>query len=173
MKGIILYQSKYGATRRYAGWLAEETGFACVETAKTKIDDLLHYDTILLGGGVYASGIAGLSFLRKHIRQLRNKHIQVFCVGASPYEESAFQQLYSRNMKGPLAGLPLFYCRGSWDMEHLNYRDRILCRLLQKAVAKKEPSCREGWEKALAETGDLKCDWTSKSYIAPILKVIR
>ncbi len=28
MNGIILCTSKYGATRRYAGWLAEETGIA-------------------------------------------------------------------------------------------------------------------------------------------------
>ncbi len=26
-KGMILYQSKYGAARKYAGWLREETGF--------------------------------------------------------------------------------------------------------------------------------------------------
>ena len=28
-KGIILYQSKYGATKKYAGWLVEETGYDC------------------------------------------------------------------------------------------------------------------------------------------------
>ncbi|NLZ89841.1 MAG: flavodoxin, partial [Clostridiales bacterium] len=31
MKGIILYQSKYGATKKYAHWLAEDTGFAVME----------------------------------------------------------------------------------------------------------------------------------------------
>ena len=30
MKGIILYRSKYGATKRYADWLAQETGFDCI-----------------------------------------------------------------------------------------------------------------------------------------------
>ena len=32
MNGIILFQSKYGATKKYAQWLSEETGFPCVET---------------------------------------------------------------------------------------------------------------------------------------------
>ena len=32
MNGIILYQSKYGATKKYAQWLSEKTGFPCVET---------------------------------------------------------------------------------------------------------------------------------------------
>lgn len=30
-RGIILYQSKYGATKKYADWLVEEIGYDCVE----------------------------------------------------------------------------------------------------------------------------------------------
>jgi len=29
-KGIILYTSKYGATKKYTNWLMEETGFDCM-----------------------------------------------------------------------------------------------------------------------------------------------
>lgn len=36
-KGIILYQSKYGATKKYAKWLVEETGYDCVETKVAKV----------------------------------------------------------------------------------------------------------------------------------------
>lgn len=61
-KGIILYQSKYGATEKYARWLQEETGFDIMKTKGADISSLLKYNTIILGGGVYASGIAGLSF---------------------------------------------------------------------------------------------------------------
>ena len=65
--GIILYQSKYGATKKYAQWLVEATGFDCIETPKANIKKVQEYDTIILGGGVYASGILGLSFLKKNI----------------------------------------------------------------------------------------------------------
>ena len=172
MKGIILYASKYGATKRYAEWLAEKTGFDCVETKKAKIEDVKQYDTILLGGGIYASGIAGLSFLKKNITQLREKKVIVFCDGASPYEERAFQQIVAHNLKDSLAGLPCFYCRGAWDPEAMSLADRTLCRMLQKAVAKKKPEDCEVWEKALLEAGDQKHDWTDRSYLAPILEAI-
>ena len=56
-KGIILYQSKYGATKKYVDWLVEETGFDFIETKKAKVNDLKEYEVIILGGGVYASGI--------------------------------------------------------------------------------------------------------------------
>jgi hypothetical protein len=36
MKGIILYQSKSGATKRYADWLIEKTGFDRDETNRKK-----------------------------------------------------------------------------------------------------------------------------------------
>ena len=37
MSGIILYKSKYGATRKYAEWLSERTGFSYIETDKLDI----------------------------------------------------------------------------------------------------------------------------------------
>lgn len=64
--GIIMYQSKYGATKKYAIWLVEMTGFDCMETPKATLDIVSQYNTILLCGGIYASGIAGLSFLKRH-----------------------------------------------------------------------------------------------------------
>ena len=173
MKGIILYTSKYGATKRYADWLAAESGFDCIETKNAKIEDVMQYDAIILGGGIYASGISGLSFLKKNIGKLQGRKIIVFCDGASPFDEKAFQQIIDYNLKGPLSGLPCFYCRGAWDMDRMNFADRNLCRLLQKIVAKKKTGDYEVWEKALIEAGSKKCDWTDKAYIIPILDALR
>jgi menaquinone-dependent protoporphyrinogen IX oxidase len=173
MKGIILYKSKYGATKQYAEWIAERTGFPCVRTEDADIRTVSEYDTVILGGGVYASGIAGLSFLKKNIGQLKGKKILVFCCGASPYEQEAFEAAVRHNMKDELAGIPCFYCRGAWDMEKMTVMDRGLCRMLQKAVAKKDPEALEVWEKALLEAGTERHDWTDRSYLAPILEEIR
>ena len=52
-------------------------------------------------------------------------------------------------------------------------KDRTLCNLLRKAVAKKDPSDYEIWEKALMEAGDNNCDWTDKKYIEPIMEYIK
>ncbi len=173
MNGVILYQSKYGATKRYAEWLSEETGFQCIETKKADINEIITYDPIILGGGIYASGIAGLSFVKKNSKKLTDKKIIVFCCGASPYEENTFQQIKAHNMKDNLSDIPVFYCRGAWDMDAMSFKDRILCNLLRKAVAKKDPSDYEIWEKALMAAGDSSCDWTDKKYIEPILECIK
>lgn len=127
-KGVILYRSKYGATAKYAEWLAEETGFDIMQTKEASVEKLSCYDTIVLGGGVYASGIAGIGFLRKNLKQLQGKRLAVFCAGASPYEEKAFQELYAHNFKDGLKGLPPLQLDGG---RHLavhqagKYRDRL------------------------------------------------
>ena len=172
MKGIILYSSKYGATKRYAEWLADDTGFDCVETKNAKIGDVCTYDTIILGGGLFASRVAGISFLKKNIDKLSGKKIIVFCDGVSPYDEHYISQLVELNMKGLPEGIPLVYCRGIWNPKDLRFLDSKLCGMLRKALKKKDPSEYEVWEKALVETGDELIDWTDKSYLKPILEMI-
>lgn len=172
-KGIILYQSKYGATKKYADWLVEETGFDCVTTKNAKIETVRNYDVIILGGGVYASGIAGLQFLKKNTNQLTDKKIAVFAVGASPYDEGAIQQVRAMHFKDEISNVPLFYCRGAWDEEKMKFGDRILCRMLQKTVAKQNPDEYEPWQKALMCAVGQKCDWTDKAYLEPLLKHIK
>ena len=66
-RGIILYQSKYGATKKYADWLVEETGYDCIETKDAKVANLQNYDVVILGGGVYASGIGRITIYKEGI----------------------------------------------------------------------------------------------------------
>ena len=55
----------------------------------------------------------------------------------------------------------------------MTFKDRTLCRLLQKAVGKKDPSTYEIWERALMSAVGRKCDWTDKKYLEPIIKFLQ
>lgn len=168
-KGIIIYQSKYGATKKYVDWLQEKTGFAVTETKRIAPNDLKQYETLIWCGGIYASGIAGLSVLKKNFNALKEKQIMVFGVGASPYDENALCQIKEHNLKGECKDIPLFYGRGAWDEGGMTAVDRTLCKLLQKSVAKKEPDQCEPWMKALLCAVGQTCDWTDQTYLKPLL----
>lgn len=170
--GLILYKSKYGATKKYVDWLAEMTSFDVEETKRLNIKDAEKYDTIILAGGIYASGIAGLSFLKKNIKKLRNVKIAVLCVGASPYDKASFDEIYKHNFKEELVGIKCFYARGAWDEEAMTLKDRTLCRMLQKAVAKQDPETYQPWQKALMCAVGQKCDWTDKKYLDEVVRFI-
>lgn len=171
--GIIVYQSKYGATKKYARWLCDLTRFDCTETRKAAINEIAAYETVLFCGGIYASGIAGLSFLKKNIDRLKNKKLAIFCVGASPYDEHALSQIRSHNLDGALRNIPLFYGRGAWNESNMKFPDRTLCKMLQKSIARKDPADCEPWMKELMSAKGKNCDWTDKSYLTPLLEYLR
>lgn len=172
-KGIILYQSKYGATLKYARWLQEATDFDCVETRRAAPEQVMQYKAVVLCGGIYASGIAGLSFLRKNIGNLKDKKTAILCVGASPYDEDALGAIRQHNLTGDLKEIPLFYGRGAWDESRMKFPDRILCRMLQKSVAKKDPDTYEPWMKALMCAAGQTCDWTDRKNLAPLVEYLK
>lgn len=173
MSGIIVYKSKYGATKKYAEWISEETGFPCVSVKEADIDKVAENDIIIVGGAVYASGITCVPFLKKNINKLKDKKIIVYTCAASPYEKKFADALIEMNMKDELKGIPVYYCRGAFDLKNMTFADRTLCKMLRKAVAKKDPKDWELWESALMECKeDEACDWTDKSYIGPVLEAV-
>ncbi len=172
-KGIIVYQSKYGATKKYAEWLHDLTHFDCIETSKANVNDIAAYETVLLCGGLYAAGIAGISFLKKNFGRLKNKKLAVLCVGASPYDANALSFIKSRNLCKKLGNIPLFYGRGAWNESNMKFLDRTLCKMLQKSIAKKDPATYEPWMEALMHARGQNCDWTDKSYLTPLLEYLK
>ena len=171
-KGIIVYRSKYGATAKYAQWLHEATGFPCVEVRDAKPDVMQKCETIVFCGGIYAHGIAGISYLRKHIDRWPGKKVAILCVGASPYDEGAFEEVRARNLTGSLQGIPLFYGRGAFDEDNMGFIDRTLCKMLRKHVEKKDPDTYEPWERALACSAGCGSDWTDRTYLRPLLSYL-
>ena len=60
MKTIVVYRSKYGSTKAYAEWISEALGCEMIEFKEAKIEQLMKYDTIIYGGGLYAEMINGV-----------------------------------------------------------------------------------------------------------------
>lgn len=94
-------------------------------------------------------------------------------MGASPFDEKALEELRKRCLTQGWKDVPLFYGRGAWDEDKMTWPDRILCGLLQKAVAKKNPNDLEPWMTALLSAQGKAHDWTDAAYLEPLLASIR
>lgn len=173
MNGIILCRSKYGASAKYAQWLSDETGFKVIDTKKADINDVAKFDTIILGGGIYASSIAGIAFLKKNISALKGKRIFVYCCGLAPHSDEVIGILKNKNLSGELSGIPLFYYRGSWNMDDLSFSDKAMMKLYIKMLEKKDPSELKEYDRPMLEVKDKKVDWTDKKNLEPLLGLIR
>ena len=172
---MVLYSSRYGAARQYAHIAAEELGLGVRDVKDVRSaasGDIMKADRIILCGGIYAGGLSGVSWLRKNSAALAGKKVVLFAVGASPWDETAFQAVKKHNMKGSLEKIPVFYGRGAWDQKAMTFVDRTLCNMLQKSVAKKDPSQWEPWMEALMCARGKSCDWTDPAYLTPLLEYL-
>lgn len=170
---LLLYRSKYGATAKYAAMLEQTVPCDIFELDKYDISKASAYDLIIFAGGIYASGVSCMKYLRRNIRILTGKNIAVFAVGASPFEKDAFAAVKEHNLKNLPSGIPMFYGRGIYDESIMTLKDRTLCKMLKKSLSKRDPSTFEPWMKALFEADGKSNDWTDKKYLEPLLKYIR
>ena len=139
MKTVVVYKSKCGYTKTYAEWIANELGADLRENHKLKIEELLAYDTIIYGGGMYAGGINGLKFLKRYYEQLKEKNIAVWATGANPGREEEMQAVWERHfLPEQLAHIKTFYLRGGFDISLCSTGDKILMNMLKSQIKKKE-----------------------------------
>ncbi len=166
---LILYKSKYGAAKKYAGMIKEALGGDVFDVKDFEKADLVQYDAVVFAGAIYASGISGLKVLRSKWPLLKQKRVAVFCVGASPYDEKAIREVKQNNLKDELKDIPMFYGRGAWDESAMTFKDKTLCKLLQKMISGKSEAECEPWMKALLSASGKKCDWTDPKYLEPLI----
>lgn len=129
---VVIYKSKYGSTKKYAKWLSELLSCDIFETKNINIEKVMKYDTIILGGGLYACNIAGISFLKKNYKDLQKKNLVVFGVGAAPYDDEVIKKLREVNFKDEIKQSSLLLLSWAWDETKMSFIDYTLCSFFKK-----------------------------------------
>lgn len=171
----IVYKSKYGSTKKYAQWIAEETKGDFFECSEIGAKKLMEYDTIVYGGGLYASGIAGISIITKNFEILKEKKIIVFTVGlASTDREEVFlpiiEKCFSKEMRD---NIKFFHLRGGIDYKKLGIIHRSMMAMLKIIISKKSSNELLDDDRELLATYGKKVDFTDKNTIKPLLLFLK
>ena len=122
MSTIVVYKTKYGSTKTYAEWIAEELGCVAVDAKSIKADDLLMYDTVIYGGGLYAEVINGVTLITKNIEKLRDKKIIVYTTGITPRDVREYYdgEVIEKNFKnGVPENIKIFNFEGKMIQKEL------------------------------------------------------
>ena len=53
MKTAVVYNSKYGSARQYGEWIAEALHADLIDGKHLKVGQLMPYDLIVYGGGIF------------------------------------------------------------------------------------------------------------------------
>ena len=166
----VVYKSKYGSTKRYAQWIAQELEAPLFEAAQIKPSELASYDVVVYGGGLYAGGINGVALVKKN----PCKSLVVFTVGLADPNITDYSEVIKRNFPGDMqARTKVFHLRGGIDYTKLSLAHKGMMAIFKKSVTKKETARLTGEEKAIAETGGQNADFTDRDTIAPIVAFVR
>lgn len=141
MNAIVVYKTKYGSTKTYAEWIAEELSCEAVDVKDTDIQKLSEYDAIIYGGGLYAEVINGVSIITKNLDKLKNKKIAVYTTGITPLDCRAYYDTYvvEKNFKeGVPENVKLFNFLGKMKMEELSLVHRTALKSLKKLMQGKK-----------------------------------
>ncbi len=171
-KTVIIYKSKYGSTRKYAEWIATALSADIFEASKIDVRGMQNYSKIIYGGGLYASGILGVSLITKEFDKLKDKNLIVFTVGlADPSNTEQFIPVIDKNLtKEMQKSIKLFHFRGTIDYKNLSLIHKSMMALLKNKVSKMPEDKMDDEAKMMLETYGQVVDFTDQSSIMPLIE---
>ncbi|MDD4565269.1 MAG: flavodoxin domain-containing protein [Eubacteriales bacterium] len=172
MKKIaVVYRSKSGFTTKYANWISKTIGGDLLHGKETKIEDLLGYDVIIYGGGIYAGGVNGLKLITGNYEKLKGKKLIVFGLGASPVRPEIYEEVKNRNLtKEQQERIAFFLLRGGFDNSKLTFVDKILMQGMKIYLKRKKEPTDDDRDMLNAYARPV--DYTDKKYIEPIINEV-
>jgi len=169
-KVAVVYKSKYGSTREYAQWIAEETEGDLFEATTVRGKDLERYDTIVYGGGMYAVGIMGIKLLRNNYENLKDKKIIVFSVGLAMESPEAMEHIKEKNFTEEMReNVELFMLRGAFDLDQLNIGDKMMMKTLKRKIQMKDPESLNEDERGIIQCCEQPMNVMDRESIKPII----
>lgn len=172
MNAIVIYKSKYGSTKAYAEWIAEELCCDAVDAKNVKIDDLVKYDTIIYGGGLYAEVIAGVYLITRNIEKLEGKKLIVYSTGITPTSCREYYDtlVMDKNFRTEemRKKIKVYNFMGKMVLSELSLVHRTAIKTLKKIMSGKENPSE--MEKLLIDLCDADGDFSDKSAICDLVE---
>ncbi|MEA4972711.1 MAG: flavodoxin domain-containing protein [Candidatus Metalachnospira sp.] len=177
MNTIVVYSSKYGSTKKYAEWIADELKCDLKDKKDITIDELLKYDAIVYGGGLYAGGVNGIDIFTKQFDKLKNKKLILFTCGISdPKLEENVNNIRKNISKSfndeMMEKIKIFHLRGSMDYSKLSLKHSMMMKMLKAMILKKDKSELSEEDKQIIDTYGTVIDFTDKETIKPIIEYL-
>lgn len=173
-KIAVIYESKYGSTKRYAEWIAKALSCPLFERKKFNPKDFVQYEMIIYGGGLYAGGVSGIKLITQNWKLLSDKKIILFTCGIADPNAAAnvshirdsLAKVLSEEM---MEHICLFHLRGGLDYSRLNFAHKAMMSMLRQMLLKKDADTLSSEDRQLLDTYGKHVDFTDRKSIQPLV----
>ncbi len=177
-KTVVVYQSRYGATKRYAEWIARALSCDLFERAEVKPEDLAAYETVVYGGGLYAGGVAGMSLITRSPEAFSGKNLVLFTCGLADPEDPENVRRIREGVEWalpePLRGrAQLFHLRGAMDYAKLGAVHRMMMAMVHRAVKSRSKNGADAEARAMLDTYGKAVDFIDFRTAEPLADFVR
>ncbi|NMB00900.1 MAG: hypothetical protein GX971_05180 [Firmicutes bacterium] len=171
MKTILVYQSYSGFTKRYAEWIQEELNCTTVPLKEADISKVAEYDIVIFGGGIHASRINGVKFIRSNWETLKTKHLIMFATGATPAEVKEEVDKYREINVPSGSNIPFFYFQSGLNYKDMRVIDKILMGLAKFVLKTKKD--KDSVEQGATATMFEPHDSSNPIFIKPLIDYVK
>ena len=174
MNTVVIYKSKYGSTKAYAQWIAQELGCCAIDAKNVKAEDLSGYDTIVYGGGLYAEVINGVTLITKNLDKLKGKRLVVYTTGLTPldcrdyYDKMVIEKNFKPHMYDKIK---IYNFLGKMIIDELSIVHRTALKTLKKIMSGKENPTE--MEKMLIDLCEQSGDFSDKEAIKDLVEYVK
>lgn len=174
----VVYETKYGSTRQYAEWIADDLHCEVFERRSIRANDLQEFETIIYGGAVYAGGVLGSNFIRKNLDVLGEKNLVVFtCALSDPANEKNTRNIRDhlrKSLTEPVMDhVKIFHLRGAINYKKLGMVHRIMMAMMHRSVVKKDPESMTQEDREMLVTYGKSANFMDKDSVQPIVDYVR
>lgn len=131
MTALIIYDSKYGATRQYAEWLSTALHTPVMKSKEVTSATIEKADLLLLGTPVYYGKFRLAKWLKKYEPELRLKKMIFFIVGGTSDSEE-IERNKSVKVSIPnslLLQSEIYFLKGRLIHSQLSFADRLMMKM--------------------------------------------
>lgn len=139
MNTVVLYRSKYGSTKQYAEWIAEELGADIFPADAFSKEQFAAYDTVIFGAPIFGGIIMGSALVALNMDILQTKRLILFTVGITPPDaEKILADVKEKNFSTAMMNhAEYFHFQGALEAKTLTLHHKILLKMISASMPQK------------------------------------
>ncbi|MCP4162404.1 MAG: hypothetical protein GY760_20225 [Deltaproteobacteria bacterium] len=142
MNGITIFKSNYGATKTYAQWIEEATGFKAVDIGQLKKKDIINIDTVVIGCPVFAGKPLLGRWIEKNWSSLEGKKVALYTTSGARADDTSLEEVFDSSFSARIRdSLSYFPQSGRMIFSEMSPLHRFFMKLGQKM--EKDPQVKK------------------------------